>query len=71
MVRKTQLHTLLRNARLAKGWTLLQVAEVVGVSDGCVSHWESGRSIPRDNNLTAVCKALKVSVRQAREIAAR
>ncbi len=71
MARKPQLNTILRNARLEKGWTMQRVADAVGVSNACISHWEMGKTIPREQNLTAVCKALKVSVRLAREIVAR
>ena len=54
-----------------RGWTLQRVADQVGVTNACISNWETGKSIPRAHNLTAVCKVLKLSVRHARELANR
>ena len=71
MARKPELKTLLRNARIDKGWTMQRVADAVGVTNACISNWEMGKSTPRDQNLTAVCKTLKVSVRHARELVGR
>jgi transcriptional regulator with XRE-family HTH domain len=71
MAKKPTLGSLLRSARLEKGLTLQRVGEAVGVTGSAVAHWESGLNVPSNDNLTAVCKALKLSVRNMREIAAR
>jgi len=70
MARKPQLNVLLRKARLSKGWTMQTVADAIGVTNACISNWEMGKSTPRPANLTAVCKTLRVPLRQARELAA-
>jgi hypothetical protein len=47
-----------------------EVAEQVGVSGPCVYYWEMGRTRPRDANLTALCRALRLPIRATREMAA-
>jgi transcriptional regulator with XRE-family HTH domain len=71
MAKKKSLSNVLRDARLAKGLTLSSVGEAVGVSASAVAHWESGVNQPSNDNLSAVCKALRLPVRATREIAAR
>lgn len=44
----------LRYHRLESGMTLEQVAERIGVSNGAVSHWESGRYLPSSNHVDAI-----------------
>jgi DNA-binding XRE family transcriptional regulator len=46
-----------------------ELAEKVGVTGPCISFWEAGKTRPRDANLTALCKALKLPIRATREIA--
>lgn len=36
------LKDIIRNARLAKGLTMKEVADMVGVSEPTISRWESG-----------------------------
>ena len=43
---------------------------MVGVTGPCVYFWETGKTRPREENLTALCKALKLPIRATREIAA-
>jgi len=71
MARKPQLNSLLRDARLKKGWTLQQLADTIGVTGAAIAHWEAGKNRPREAHLTAACKALRIPLKQAREIAAR
>ncbi len=70
MPRKVSLNRLLRNARLDRGLSVAEVAARVGVSMPAVYLWETGRNTPRDDNLTALCKVLKLPVRATRELAA-
>ncbi len=49
--------------------SVAELAEKVGVSEPCVYLWEAGKTRPRDSNLTALCKALRLSIRATREIA--
>ena len=70
MPRKPSLARYLRNARIERGLTVAEVAERVGVSTVSIYFWETDRVRPRDANLSALCKVLKLPIRAAREIAA-
>jgi transcriptional regulator with XRE-family HTH domain len=70
MPRKPNLSRLLRDARIKRRLSVLEVAEMVGVSGPCVYFWEMGRTRPREANLTALCKVLKLPIRATRELAA-
>ena len=70
MVRKRSFAGYLRDARIQRGLSVAQVAESVGVSQAAVYFWESDRVRPREANLTALCKALRLPVRATRELAA-
>lgn len=70
MTRKLPFADLLRNTRLQRGLSVSEVAERVGVSTSAVYFWESDRARPRDENLSALCKVLKLPVRATRELAA-
>ena len=39
------------------------------MSQASIYFWENGRVRPRDANLSALCKALKLPVRKTKEIA--
>lgn len=71
MARKPTLDQHFRNARIARGLSVAEVAARVGVSAPCVYFWEMGRTRPRDANLTALCKVLKLPLRATREMAAK
>jgi len=49
-------------ARRMRRWRAKRLAEVLGVSRGTVSLWESGRTLPSRDHLLALCIALHVSV---------
>jgi transcriptional regulator with XRE-family HTH domain len=70
LARKPSLSRYLKDARLRRGLSVAEVAEQVGVTGPCVYFWEMGRTRPRDANLSALCKVLKLPVRATREIAA-
>jgi transcriptional regulator with XRE-family HTH domain len=70
MPRKPNFASYLRDARIKRRLSVLEVAEMVGVSGPCVYFWESGRTKPRDTNLNALCKALKLPVRATKAMAA-
>ncbi len=46
------------------------VAKQIGVSQSSIYFWENDYCRPRDANLTALCKALKLPIRATREMAA-
>ena len=63
MARTKSLSRQIRNARQTLGMTGAEVAGDVGVSPVSIYYWESGRVRPRDSNLTALCKVLRLPVR--------
>ena len=61
----------MHEARVRRRISVAELAETIGVSTAAIYQWESDRGVrPRDANLTALCKALKLPVRATREIAA-
>jgi transcriptional regulator with XRE-family HTH domain len=50
--------------------SVAEVAERAGVSVASIYLWETGKTHPRDANLSALCKVLKLPVRATRELAA-
>lgn len=51
---KRRLANSIRELRRDKGWTQLDLAERVGVSDATVSRWESGKQSPKSEHLYAI-----------------
>jgi len=49
---------------------LPEVAEQVGVNTASVYFWETDHVRPRDANLSALCRVLRLPIRATREIAA-
>ncbi len=70
MARKPVFAHQVRAARLRRGLSVAELAEQVGVSTASIYFWEQDRARPRDANLTALCKALKLPIRATRELAA-
>jgi len=70
LARKPSLSRYLRNARIERGLSVAELAERVGVSAASIYFWETDRVRPRDANLSAVCKVLKLPIRATREMAA-
>ena len=60
----------LRNARIKRGLSAAEVADLVGVSGVSVHFWETDQCRPRDHNLTALCRVLKLPIRATRAMAA-
>jgi DNA-binding XRE family transcriptional regulator len=60
----------IREARISQGLSVAQLAERVGVTEPCIYFWESGKTRPRDTNLSALCKVLKLPVRATKAMAA-
>jgi transcriptional regulator with XRE-family HTH domain len=70
MPRKPVFADHVRTARLRRGLTVSEVAEQVGVSQASIYFWERDRTRPRDANLAALCKVLKLPIRATRALAA-
>jgi DNA-binding XRE family transcriptional regulator len=60
----------LRNARVKRGLSATEVADLVGVSSVSVYFWETDRCRPRDHNLTLLCRVLKLPIRATRAMVA-
>jgi DNA-binding XRE family transcriptional regulator len=46
-----------------------EVADLVGVSSLSIYLWETDHCRPRDRNLTALCRVLRLPIRATREMA--
>jgi transcriptional regulator with XRE-family HTH domain len=68
--RKPNLSRYLRDARMKRGLSVAEVAEQVGVSTASIYFWETDHCRPREANLSALCKVLKLPIRATREMAA-
>lgn len=51
----------IKNARKAKGFTQIELAKIVGVTQGNLSAWETGRWEPEIDALKKLCEALDCS----------
>ena len=51
----------IRNARMAKGLTQKQLAELIGSKNNSVSNWEHGTHKPDIDTLERLCKVLDIS----------
>ena len=69
MARKPSLSRYLRDARIKRRLSAAEVAEQVGVSTASIYFWETDHCRPRDENLSALCKVLKLPIRATREMA--
>jgi DNA-binding XRE family transcriptional regulator len=67
--RKPNFARYLRDARTKRGLSVAEVAEQVGVSTASIYFWETDHVRPRDTNLSALCKVLKLPIRAMREMA--
>jgi transcriptional regulator with XRE-family HTH domain len=70
MARKVDFSRMVRDARLRRGLSVAEVAECVGVTPTSIYFWETDHCRPRDANLSALCKVLRLPIRATREIAA-
>jgi transcriptional regulator with XRE-family HTH domain len=68
--RKPNFARYLRDARIKRRLSVAEVAEQVGVTATSIYFWETDHCRPRNANLSALCKVLKLPIRATREIAA-
>jgi DNA-binding XRE family transcriptional regulator len=68
--RKPNFVRYLRDAWIKRGLSVAEVADEVGVSTSSIYFWETDHCRPRDANLSALCKVLKLPIRATREMAA-
>jgi transcriptional regulator with XRE-family HTH domain len=69
LARKPNFARYIRDARIKRRLSVAHVAEQVGVSTASIYYWETDHCRPRDANLSALCKVLKLPVRATREMA--
>lgn len=50
--------------RKAKGWTQIQLAEKLGITDKAVSKWETGKSMPDLSLFTPLCDLLEITLNE-------
>ena len=62
MARKRNFARYLREARIKRQLSVAEVAEQVGVSTASIYFWENDHVGPRDANLSALCKVLKLPI---------
>ena len=60
----------LREARIRRGLSVAEVAEQIGVSASSIYFWETDHCRPRDANLGALCKVLRLPIRVTKAMAA-
>jgi transcriptional regulator with XRE-family HTH domain len=70
LAKKPSFASYLRNARTKRGLSVAEVADQVGVSASSIYFWETDRVRPRDANLTALCKVLRLPIKATRAMAA-
>ena len=68
--RKVSFARHLRDARIRRGLSVVELAEQVGVSTASIYFWETDHCRPRDANLSALCKVLRLPVRATKAMAA-
>ena len=59
-----ELNKLLRQKRLAEGWTQEQLANQLFVSTKTISNWETGRTFPDIESLISLCQLYHLSLDQ-------
>ena len=70
MPRKPNFADYLRDARIKRRLSVVEVAEQVGVSTASIYFWETDHCRPRAENLNALCKVLKLPIRVTQAMAA-
>ena len=70
MARAKSLSRHLRLARETRGLTVAEVAQRAGVTPTAVYSWEAGRSRPRAENLSALCKVVRLPLAEAEAMTA-
>ena len=70
LARKPNFADYLRDARIRRRLSVAEVAEQVGVTAASIYFWERDHCRPRDANLSALCKVLKLPVKATRDMAA-
>lgn len=54
--------SIIRTERHRREWGQAELAALVGCTAGAVSHWESERSIPKDDMMATLAQVFEISV---------
>ena len=68
MSKKLTLSDQLRAGRAKRGISAADLAASIGVSVASIYFWEHGWHRPRDQNLAALCRALRLPIRATRAL---
>ncbi len=60
-----EFHTYLRQLRIARGMTQLDLADALGLPPGLIGAWEQGRTLPTPAQLNAAMRVLGGDVQRA------
>lgn len=52
----------IRESRIQKGYTQIELARLIGVDRSAISRWENGDNIPRLNRLVVLSQTLDVDI---------
>lgn len=66
MPKKQSLSEHLREGRVKRGLSVVELAEAVGVSPASIYIWQRGDHQPRSGNLDALCRVLRLPIRATR-----
>ena len=69
MPRKRSFSKYIRDARIALGKSRRELADQIGVTYASIGFWETDWCRPTEKHLRALCKALKLSIPEAQELA--
>ena len=69
MPRKPSFAAHIRNARIKRKLSVAEVAAQMGVTEAAVYLWETDRNRPRDVNVSALRRILKLPVRATKALA--
>lgn len=58
--RKSDIASIIWELRQDRGWTMAELARRLDVSEATVSRWESGKSMPKSENLRALAVLMDV-----------
>lgn len=58
---KTKISEKIKELRLEHGFTQIELANLAGVKQSCVSKWERGATLPDSDMIVSLCKIFDVS----------
>jgi transcriptional regulator with XRE-family HTH domain len=67
-IKEVNIFNIIREKRLEKGWSQLELAKLSGVSQPTISQIEKGiRKFPTHENIKKICKALEIGIEEFNE----